>query len=78
MDHTTYIPGDARDEALARRVIEMTLARWTRPGDVTPHDDGIRLLASLQVILGQVLLLFGFAEIMRGREGRRATDNPSA
>ena len=36
-------------------------------GDVTPHDDGIRLLASLQVILGQVLLLFGFAEIMRSR-----------
>ncbi len=36
-------------------------------GDVTPHDDGIRLLASLQVILGQVLLLFGFAEIMRTR-----------
>lgn len=37
-------------------------------GDVTPHDDGIRLLASLQVILGQVLLLFGFAEIMRTRQ----------
>ncbi len=36
-------------------------------GDVTPHDDGIRLLASLQVIAGQVLLLFGFAEIMRTR-----------
>ncbi len=36
-------------------------------GDVTPHDEGIRLLASLQVILGQVLLLFGFAEIMRSR-----------
>lgn len=36
-------------------------------GDVTPHDDGIRLLASLQVILGQILLLFGFAEIMRTR-----------
>ena len=36
-------------------------------GDVTPQDDGIRLLASLQVIAGQVLLLFGFAEIMRTR-----------
>jgi hypothetical protein len=36
-------------------------------GDVTPHDDGIRLLASVQVIAGQVLLLFGFAEIMRTR-----------
>lgn len=36
-------------------------------GDVTPHDDGIRLLASVQVVAGQVLLLFGFAEIMRTR-----------
>lgn len=36
-------------------------------GDVTPQDDGIRLLASVQVIAGQVLLLFGFAEIMRTR-----------
>lgn len=36
-------------------------------GDVTPHDEGIRLLASVQVIAGQVLLLFGFAEIMRTR-----------
>jgi len=44
-------------------------------GDVTPHDDGIRLLASLQVIAGQVLLLFGFAEIMRSRRLRDA-DGP--
>lgn len=36
-------------------------------GDLTPQDDGIRLMASAQVILGQVLLLFGFAEIMRTR-----------
>lgn len=36
-------------------------------GDVTPHDDGIRLLASVQVVAGQLLLLFGFAEIMRTR-----------
>jgi hypothetical protein len=36
-------------------------------GDVTPHDDGIRLLASVQVVAGQVLLLFGFGEIMRTR-----------
>jgi len=51
-------------------------------GDVTPHDDGIRLLASLQVILGQVLLLFGFAEIMRtrrvlGGEGNARRSEPS-
>ena len=36
-------------------------------GDLTPQDDGVRLLASAQVVLGQVLLLFGFGEIMRSR-----------
>lgn len=43
-------------------------------GDIQPHDDGIRLLAAIQMVLGQLLLLFGFAEIMRGR----ATDKPAA
>jgi hypothetical protein len=37
-------------------------------GDIIPQDDGIRLLASIQMILGQLLLLFGFAEIMRERQ----------
>lgn len=41
-------------------------------GDITPHDPGIRLLASVQVVAGQVLLLFGFAEIMRTRRVRDA------
>jgi hypothetical protein len=41
-------------------------------GDIQPQDDGIRVLASLQVIAGQLLLLFGFAEIMRA--GRRPDD----
>lgn len=36
-------------------------------GDIQPHDDGIRLLAAIQMVMGQLLLLFGFAEIMRGR-----------
>lgn len=39
-------------------------------GDIRPYDDGIRVLASLQVVAGQVLLLFGFAEIMRTRRLR--------
>ncbi|MCA3322247.1 MAG: two pore domain potassium channel family protein [Roseomonas sp.] len=39
-------------------------------GDVTPHDDGIRLLTGVQVLAGQILLLFGFAEIMRSRRVR--------
>lgn len=43
-------------------------------GDIQPHDDGIRLLAAIQMVLGQLLLLFGFAEIMRGR----ARDKPKA
>jgi len=36
-------------------------------GDIIPRDDGIRLLAAVQMMTGQLLLLFGFAEIMRGR-----------
>jgi hypothetical protein len=44
-------------------------------GDIQPADDGIRLLAAIQMILGQLLLLFGFAEIMRSHgSGTRAGD----
>jgi hypothetical protein len=44
-------------------------------GDIQPADDGIRLLAAIQMIMGQLLLLFGFAEIMRSHGGgTRATD----
>jgi hypothetical protein len=45
-------------------------------GDLTPHDDGIRLLASIQVVAGQVLLLFGFSEIMRTRRVMGAEQPP--
>lgn len=37
-------------------------------GDIQPTDDGIRLLATLQALSGQLLLLFGFYEIMRGSQ----------
>jgi hypothetical protein len=36
-------------------------------GDILPKDDGIRLVAAMQMLTGQLLLLFGFAEIMRSR-----------
>jgi len=36
-------------------------------GDIRPSDDGIRLLAAVQMVSGQLLLLFGFAEVMRSR-----------
>ncbi|WP_203073245.1 potassium channel family protein [Falsiroseomonas ponticola] len=39
-------------------------------GDIRPSDDGARVLASLEVLAGQLLLLFGFAEIMRSRRVR--------
>lgn len=39
-------------------------------GDIRPSDDGVRVLASMQVLAGQLLLLFGFAEIMRARRHR--------
>jgi hypothetical protein len=40
-------------------------------GDIQPADDGIRVLASLQVMAGLLLLLFGVAELLRGRNGPR-------
>nr|WP_255574808.1 ion channel [Caldovatus aquaticus] len=43
-------------------------------GDIRPVGDGVRVLASLQVLLGQLLLLFGFAEIMRGSRTRWRED----
>jgi voltage-gated potassium channel Kch len=36
-------------------------------GDILPVDEGVRLMASVQMLLGQLLLLFGFAEVMRQR-----------
>nr|WP_246503984.1 potassium channel family protein [Plastoroseomonas arctica] len=45
-------------------------------GDVTPHDDGVRLLAAAQVMFGQLLLLFGFSELMRGRSEPRGAPRP--
>jgi hypothetical protein len=43
-------------------------------GDIRPQDDGARVLASLEVLAGQLLLLFGFAEIMRARRSRAGAD----
>lgn len=43
-------------------------------GDIQPADDGIRLLAAIQMVMGQLLLLFGFAEIMRSHGGGREAD----
>ncbi len=37
-------------------------------GDIQPVDDGIRVLASIQMLFAQLLLLFGFYEIMRGSQ----------
>ena len=45
-------------------------------GDLTPHDDGIRLLTGVQVLAGQILLLFGFAEMMQSRRVRMAEKEP--
>jgi hypothetical protein len=56
-------------------------------GDIQPVDDGIRVLASIQMLFAQLLLLFGFYEIMRGsRAGvpdepppeRHPPENPGA
>ncbi len=45
-------------------------------GDIQPMDDGIRLLATVQALLGQLLLLFGFYEIMRGSQAGMPDPEP--
>jgi hypothetical protein len=41
-------------------------------GDILPVDDGVRILAAIEMLVGQLLLLFGFSEIMRSRSHGRA------
>ena len=37
-------------------------------GDIVPADDGIRVLCGMQMLASQLLLLFGFYEIMQSRQ----------
>ena len=44
-------------------------------GDITPADEAVRIAAAIEVVLGILLFLFGFAEIMRyAREPVRHLD----
>lgn len=51
-------------EALHFSVVTLATVGY---GDILPVDDGIRILAAIQMLMGQLLLLFGFSEIMRSR-----------
>jgi voltage-gated potassium channel len=52
-------------EALYFSVITIATVGY---GDITPAGSLVRGLASIEVVLGLLLLLFGFSEIMRSRE----------
>lgn len=54
-------------EALYFSVVTLSTIGY---GDVVPHAPAARVLASVEAILGVLLLLFGFAEIMRASRGR--------
>lgn len=69
------IHGVARDisyaESLYFSIVTMATVGY---GDITPATDLARLIASVEVVMGVLLLLFGFSEIMsymRERRGRR-------
>ena len=51
-------------EALHFSVVTLATVGY---GDILPVDDGIRILSAIQMLMGQLLLLFGFSEIMRSR-----------
>jgi hypothetical protein len=47
-------------------------------GDIWPTDDGARLLSAVEMLTGQILLLFGFYEITRDRlSGEDPPDDPA-
>ncbi len=69
------IHGEVRDityaESLYFSIVTMATVGY---GDITPTTDLARLVAAIEVVLGVLLLLFGFSEIMsymRERRGRR-------
>lgn len=69
------VHGVARDisyaESLYFSIVTMATVGY---GDITPITDLARLVAAIEVVLGVLLLLFGFSEIMsymRDRRGRR-------
>jgi hypothetical protein len=68
-------PGERMDfsDALHFSVTTLTTVGY---GDIQPLDDGIRLLAAIQMVLGQLLLLFGFAEIMRSGQEEAEAKQP--
>lgn len=70
------VSGVARDisfpEALYFSVVTVATVGY---GDIVPASDAVRMLASVQVVAGLLLLLFGFSEIIEySRERRRRHD----
>ena len=55
-------------EALYFSVITIATVGY---GDITPDSPLVRGLASIEVVMGLLLLLFGFSEIMRSRDRPR-------
>ena len=56
-------------ESLYFSVISMSTVGY---GDILPSSDIVRVIVSLQIVLGVVLLLFGVSEILRYSRDRRA------
>lgn len=68
-----YVHGVARDisfpESVYFSIVTMATVGY---GDITPLSDAARIVAAIQVVVGVLLLLFGFSEIMAyARERRR-------
>lgn len=62
----TIVGGAARiafHDAMYFSIITLTTLGY---GDIMPHGPLVRMLAGMEVVMGILMLLFGFSEIMRG------------
>lgn len=71
------VNGVARDltfpEALYFSLVTLATVGF---GDIVPVSAAARVLVAGQIVVGVLLLLFGFAEIMRAAQGRERRDRP--
>ena len=60
-DAGSHLPHQLRDRSIYFSIVSLSTVGY---GDIVPHSSLARLLASLEVICGFMLLLFGVSELL--------------